>query len=75
MADQQHALRDWHRLFGLLLTDFDRLQAEDFAMSCTFEDFGRDYVKKYFSKLTLQERKNSFVACHQKRWKSCCAFC
>lgn len=22
MADQREALRDWHRLFGLLLTDF-----------------------------------------------------
>jgi hypothetical protein len=36
---------------------FDRLQGEGFTMSYTWKDFERDYVKRYFPKLTQQEQE------------------
>ncbi|HVS39834.1 MAG TPA: hypothetical protein VMS17_30025, partial [Gemmataceae bacterium] len=41
-----------------LLKDlFESLHAEGFAMSYTMEDFNRQYVKKNFSRLTPEERR------------------
>jgi hypothetical protein len=45
------------KLLGQL---FDRLQVEGFTMSYTWKDFERDYVKKYFPRLTLQEQEEVF---------------
>jgi hypothetical protein len=36
---------------------FKRFQGEGFAMSYTMEDFGRDYAKKYFPRLTPEEQR------------------
>jgi hypothetical protein len=36
---------------------FERFRVEGFAMSYTMEDFQRDYAKKYFPRLTPEERR------------------
>jgi hypothetical protein len=44
------------RLLGELI---ERFREEGFAMSFTMEDFNRQYTKKYFARLTLEEQREA----------------
>ena len=59
MVVDRDPLRDWHRLFGLLLTDFftnSPFKVEDITVY-TMEDFKRDYHREHFLKLSREDQQ------------------
>ena len=53
-------MRDWHRLFGLLLGQlFEGLRREGMAMSFTMEDFRRQYIRDHFRQLAAEEQRSA----------------
>jgi hypothetical protein len=46
----------------LLRQLFEQLREEGFAMSWTMEDFNRQYIKRYFPRLTPEERREVLVS-------------
>jgi Mg/Co/Ni transporter MgtE len=53
---------DWHRLFGLILTDFftDSPFGEGITMSYTMADYRRDKAMEYLKNLTPEGRREAF---------------